>query len=70
VDDRVAIVDGRAALQPVPKSVADSYATKYGSTELDPTAFWRVEVDSALAWRGHLGAEQLDATRFTRPGSG
>ncbi|MFL5954752.1 MAG: pyridoxamine 5'-phosphate oxidase family protein [Gaiellaceae bacterium] len=65
VDDRVAIVEGRAAPQPVPKSVVDGYALKYGSTDLDPTAFWRVEVESALAWRGHLGTEQLDATRFS-----
>jgi hypothetical protein len=64
-DDRVAIVEGRAAPQPVPVGVLESYAAKYGSTDLDPTAFWRVEVDSALAWRGHLGTEQLDATLFT-----
>jgi len=27
--------------------------------------FWVVDVVSALAWRGHLGRVQRDATRFT-----
>ncbi len=63
--DDVAIVEGRALPGEATPNVLAAYATKYRAHDLDRSAFWTVEVESALAWRGHLGSVQRDATRFT-----
>jgi hypothetical protein len=61
--DDVAIIEGHAVQRPAP-DVAAAYAEKYHWPDPDPRSFWMVEVESALAWRGHLGPVQIDATRF------
>jgi hypothetical protein len=63
--DDVAIVRGRAARCAPTTGVLEAYATKYEARELDPEEFWKVTVDSALAWQGHLGSAQRSATRFS-----
>ena len=62
--DLVAILDGEARRSDG-DDVRGAYAAKYGALP-DGPALWRVDVVSALAWRGHGGTAQLDATRFTR----
>jgi hypothetical protein len=64
--DDVAIVDGSAVRGSAAPGVIGACAAKYGWTDLDADTFWTIEVESALAWRGHLGSAQLDATRFSR----
>lgn len=64
--DDVAIIEGRAARRDVTPNVLDAYAAKYESSDLDPGAFWTIEVESGRAWQGHLGSVQINATRFTR----
>jgi hypothetical protein len=61
----VAIIEARACHREVTASVVESYAAKYSSSSLDPMGFWAMEVESALAWQGHLGDTQINATRFT-----
>jgi PPOX class probable F420-dependent enzyme len=65
--DHVAIVEG-SAVRRRGEGVAAAYAAKYGWAGPDPETLWEVAVDSALAWRGHLGSAQIDATRFSRVG--
>jgi len=63
--DVVTIIEGRALPGRADDDVLAAYSDKYGETAPDPDSFWVVEVESALAWRGHLGSEQVQATRFT-----
>jgi pyridoxine/pyridoxamine 5'-phosphate oxidase len=65
-DDDVVIVNGRASLRLPSTGVVAAYASKYAAHDLDPAAHWTIDVDSALAWQGHLGSAQVNATRFTR----
>jgi hypothetical protein len=62
--DLVAILNGEARPDDA-DDVRRAYAAKYGSVPEGP-ALWRVEVSSAVAWRGHRGDAQVDATRFAR----
>jgi len=64
--DDVAIIEGRAQRGEATANVLDAYMSKYDSSNLDPSAYWTIEVESALAWQGHLGSAQTNATRFTR----
>jgi hypothetical protein len=64
--DDVAIAEGRAMRTEVTQDVVDAYAAKYESVDLDRAAFWTIEVESGLAWQGHLGSAQVNATRFAR----
>jgi hypothetical protein len=61
--DDVVVVEGTAALCEPPRAVVEAYAEKYGA-ELALEESWLLEVESALAWQGHLGANQQNATRF------
>jgi hypothetical protein len=63
--DDIAIIEGRASDREVTSNVVKAYAAKYSSTGLSPMGFWTIEVESALAWQGHLGDAQINATRFT-----
>jgi hypothetical protein len=63
--DDVAIIEGHALRVEGTPKVLDAYAAEYDSNDLDPYAFWTVEVESALAWRGHLGSVQRQTTGFT-----
>jgi hypothetical protein len=61
--DDVVIVEGLGHAQPPTTAVVAAYTAKYREPSPEPS-FWRVESTGALAWRGHTGAEQVDATRF------
>jgi hypothetical protein len=63
VDD-VAILEGRAVAETPTGAVVAEYVEKYGEPPPVEPSFWRVEPSSALAWRGHAGAVQVEATRF------
>jgi hypothetical protein len=63
--DDVTILEGRAVRR-AGEGVAAAYAAKYDWGDVQSDTLWVVDVESALAWRGHLGSGQVDATRFTR----
>jgi pyridoxine/pyridoxamine 5'-phosphate oxidase len=64
--DAVAIFEGVAHNADPSESVVEEYTRTYDAATLDRSAFWHVDVRSAIAWHGHLGSVQRRATRFTR----
>jgi hypothetical protein len=62
--DDVVILNGVAARQHPPGHVVEAYVQKYEVPQPDPEGFWLMEVHDALAWQGHLGKRQENATRF------